>query len=165
MGVSAARADLFQGAVCVVTPTARSSPGALRKVEQLWRDVGGQILRLSPKHHDQLVARSSHLPHVLAATLAEHVLDTKHGKEQGLLCAGGFRDTTRIAGSSPEMWRDIALMNRKNLLRELKAFIRGLRRLQGNLLRNESSELEQFLSHAKRRRDNWHPSVQNNSNP
>ena len=115
-GVAAARADLFANAVCVVTPTKRSNQAAVRKT--------GTILEIRRRAraatgrrelHDQLVSRSSHLPHVVAATLANLVLDPAHPKAQPLLCANGFRDTTRIASGSPEMWRDIALANRKNL--------------------------------------------------
>ena len=126
MGVAAARADLFVGAVCVVTPTRKSNPAAVRKVEQLWKSVGSRLLRLTPEAHDDLVSRSSHLPHVVAAQLANLILSPEHPKEQGMLCANGFRDTTRIASGSPEMWRDIALANRKNLSRALETFTAGL---------------------------------------
>jgi prephenate dehydrogenase len=77
-GVSAARADLFADAVCVVTPSAKSNPAAVRKVEQLWKSVGGRLLRLTPGTHDELVSRSSHLPHVVAAGLANLVLNPRH---------------------------------------------------------------------------------------
>lgn len=155
MGVSAARADLFEGAVCVVTPAAKSPQRALRKVEQLWRDVGGLPLRLTPRRHDELVARSSHLPHVLAAALAEHVLNPKHGREQGLLCANGFRDTTRIASGSPEMWRDIALANRRNVLRSLTDIINDLLHFQRALAKGNDRAVEAFFARAKERRDAW----------
>jgi prephenate dehydrogenase len=112
---------LFECAVCVVTPTRKTNPAALRKVETLWKDVGARLLRTTPDDHDALVSRSSHLPHLMAATLANLVLDPKLPKEQAKLCATGFRDTTRIASGSPEMWRDIALTNRKHLGRTLTA--------------------------------------------
>jgi prephenate dehydrogenase len=115
MGVSAAREDLFQNAVCVVTPTANSPADLISRTEDLWKSVGARILRLSPETHDELVARSSHLPHVLAAHLARYVLDPSHVKEQSQLCANGFRDSTRIASGSPEMWRDIVMMNKDRL--------------------------------------------------
>jgi len=76
-------------------------------------------MQLTPELHDVLVSRSSHLPHVVAATLANLVLAPSNPKQQAALCANGFRDTTRIASSSPEMWRDIVLANRKNLGREI----------------------------------------------
>src|SRR4029077_11218640 len=107
-GVAAARADLFQDAVCVVTPTRKSNQAALRKVERFWKAVRGRLVRLSPEVHDALVSRSSHLPHVVAATLASVVLDPRQPKQLAELCANGFRDTTRVASGSAEMWRDIA---------------------------------------------------------
>ncbi len=115
MGVLAARADLYANAVCVVTPTKKSNAGAVRKVEQFWKSLGARVLKLDAAQHDLLVSRSSHLPHVVAATLANLVLNPAGSKTQAALCATGFRDTTRIASGSPEMWRDIALANRKNL--------------------------------------------------
>ena len=114
-GVSPARADLFVNTVCVVTPTKKQTRPALKKVGQFWRAVGSRVLELKPEIHDALVSRSSHLPHIIAATLASHVLHPAQPKHQAALCANGFRDTTRIASGSPEMWRDIALANRENL--------------------------------------------------
>jgi len=157
MGVAAARADLFDGAVCVVTPTRKSNPAAVRKVEQLWNSVGARLLKLTPKAHDELVSRSSHLPHVVAAQLANLILGPEHSKEHGMLCANGFRDTTRIASSSPEMWRDIALANRKNLCRVLGVFIEDLQEFQLSLERGDVKAIEEFFTNAKHRRDSWRP--------
>ena len=86
-GVAAARADLFANAVCVVTPTPRSNRVALSQTEQFWKAVGARVLRLAPELHDELVSRSSHLPHVVAAELASFVLSPERPKEQALLCA------------------------------------------------------------------------------
>jgi len=154
-GVLAARADLFECAVCVVTPTRNTSPGALRKVESLWKSVGARLLRTSPDDHDALVSRSSHLPHLVAATLANLVLDPKHPQEQAKLCATGFRDTTRIASGSPEMWRDIALTNRKEIARTLTGFIAELTKFQSALKRNDAKAIARFFTTAKQRRDSW----------
>jgi prephenate dehydrogenase len=154
-GVAAARVDLFVNAVCVVTPTKRSDQGALRKTEQFWKAVGARVLRLTPALHDELVSRSSHLPHVAAATLANLVLDPSHPKSQPLLCANGFRDTTRIASGSPEMWRDIALANRKNLGAALEMFIRDLKKVQTLLKRGDEKAAEKFFKLGKQRRDAW----------
>ena len=125
-GVAAARADLFDDAVCVVTPTPESNKAAVRMVEQLWKLAGARLLRLTPEAHDVLVSRSSHLPHVVAAALANFVLSPEHPKAQALLCANGFRDTTRIASGSPEMWRDIAMANRENLSCALETLVKDL---------------------------------------
>ena len=153
MGVAAARADLFDGAVCVVTPTRKSNPAAVRKVEQLWKSVGARLLRLTPEAHDDLVSRSSHLPHVVAAQLANLVLSPEHPKEQAMLCANGFRDTTRIASGSPEMWRDIALANRQNLSRALAAFTYGLQDFRRALKRGDAQAVTKFFEQARERRD------------
>jgi len=154
-GVAAARADLFVDAVCVVTPTRKTNRQALKRVEQLWKAFGARIVHLSPSEHDKLVSRSSHLPHLVAAQLASLVLQPDSPKTQGLLCANGFRDTTRIASSSPEMWRDIALANRPNLTRSMDAFIGQLRTLRNILNRGDERALGRFFSQAKERRDRW----------
>ena len=155
MGVAAARPDLFAGAVCVVTPTRKTNAAAARKVEQLWKAVGAGVVRLTPEAHDRLVSRSSHLPHVVAAQLANLILSPKARKEQGMLCANGFRDTTRIAAGSPEMWRDIALANRKNLMHALEMFARGLQGFRRALKRGDARAVAQFFEQAKARREAW----------
>ena len=155
MGVAAAKADLFNCAACVVTPTRKSNQGAVRKVEQLWKSVGGRVLSVSPEVHDLLVSRTSHLPHLVAATLAGSVLGPGQPKNQPALCANGFRDTTRIASGSPEMWRDIALANRRNLAKALKSFIADLEKVQRLVAKGDAKGIEKFLSTSKKRRDNW----------
>ena len=154
-GLSAARADLFVNAVCAVTPTRKTNKAAVGKVERFWASVGSRVLRLTPELHDALVSRSSHLPHVTAAVLANQVLDPAHPKDQAALCANGFRDTTRIAAGSPEMWRDIALANRKNLDRALNAFIGDLQRFRRALKRSDADAISRLFERAKRRRDAW----------
>jgi prephenate dehydrogenase len=163
-GVGTARADLFENAVCVVTPTIISNVAAVRQVEEFWKSLGARTLRLSPAQHDALVSRSSHLPHIVAAALANLVLDPARPEFQSVLCANGFRDTTRIASGSPEMWRDIILANRENLRVVLDDFVRELQKVQAllrvqrvrALLRAaDARKLEEFLATAKHRRDNW----------
>jgi prephenate dehydrogenase len=157
-GAAAARADLFQDATCVVTPTARTSSTALALVNGFWQALGGQLLTLTPAQHDDLVSRSSHLPHVVAAELANYVLSPIHPPEQARLCANGFRDTTRIASGSPEMWRDIALANRQHLSRVLGVFLEDLAEFQRSLDEGDTVAIEEFFTQAKRRRDAWcHP--------
>lgn len=155
MGVQAARADLFEDAVCVVTPTAQSARDAVKQIEALWAAVGGRVVKLTPEAHDEFVSRSSHLPHIVAAELASYVLSPVHPKEQALLCANGFRDTTRVASGSPEMWRDIALANRKNLARVLGVFIEDMQEFQLALENGDRKAIEEFFVKAKQRRDGW----------
>jgi prephenate dehydrogenase len=155
MGVLAARADLFHHAVCIVTPTKKSNATAVRKVEKFWQSLGAGILKMDAAQHDLLVSRSSHLPHVVAATLASLVLNPALPKSQAALCATGFRDTTRIASGSPEMWRDIALANRKNLSQSVDAFVAELKKFQAALNRVDAKAVETFYATAKQRRDRW----------
>jgi prephenate dehydrogenase len=154
-GVTAARAELFNNAVCVVTPTQKTNPRALRAIARLWKDVGARTIELSPEAHDDMVSRSSHLPHVVAATLANLVLDPSHPKQQGTLCANGFRDTTRVASGSPEMWRDIALANRDNLGKALDTYIHGLDLFRRALKRSDEAALTKHFESARLRRNRW----------
>lgn len=154
-GVLASRADLFDSAICVITPTKRTNRVALSKVETFWKNLGARLLRTTPEKHDELVSRSSHLTHLVATTLVNTVLDPKLPKEQALLCAAGFRDTTRVASSSPEMWRDIARANRKNLSRSLDKFIANAKKFQQALAQSDASAIEKFYATAKQRRDRW----------
>ena len=154
-GLAAARADLFRNAICLVTPGSHASADAICAVQNFWKSVGGWPIRMTPELHDDLVSRSSHLPHVVAAELANYVLSPAHPKEQALVCANGFRDTTRIASGSTEMWRDIALANRKNLSRVLGVFIEDLQEFQLALEREDVKAVEEFFAKAKQRRDQW----------
>jgi prephenate dehydrogenase len=154
-GVGAAAADLFQQAVCVVTPTVHSDRGAAQRIEDFWRSVGGLPIRMTPEMHDDLVSRSSHLPHVVAAELVNYVLSPVHAKEQAMLCANGFRDTTRVASGSPEMWRDICLSNRVNLARVLGVFIEDLQEFQIAVDAGDAEAIEEFFTKARERRDQW----------
>jgi prephenate dehydrogenase len=155
MGVAAARHDLFQNALCVLTPTKKSNPNAMRKLATFWRALDARVLKLDAAQHDVLVGRSSHLPHVVAAALAGLVLNPAAPKAQADLCATGFRDTTRIASGSPEMWRDIALANRKNIARSVDAFVTELGRFQAALRHGDARAVERFFATAKSRRDQW----------
>ena len=109
--------------------------------------------------HDRLVARCSHLPHLLASALARRVLDNAHGQEQAQLCATGFRDMTRLAAGSPAMWRDIVGSNRDDILTAIDEFADELGELRG-FVANDSPELiEAWLQQAKAARDNWNNSA------
>jgi len=154
-GVLAARADLFECAINILTPTKKSHAAAVRKLERFWKSLGARTLRLDAAQHDLLVSRTSHLPHVTAAALANLVLNPANPKPQAALCATGFRDTTRIASGSPEMWRDIALANRKNLAKSVDAFVAELKKFQSALKSGDGKAVENFFATAKTRRDNW----------
>jgi prephenate dehydrogenase len=155
MGVGAARQDLFKDALCVLTPTRKSNASAVRKLVRFWKALDARVLKLDAAQHDIFVGHSSHLPHVVAAALVSLVLDPAAPKAQADLCATGFRDTTRIASGSPEMWRDIALANRKNIARSVDAFVAELGRFQTALKHGDARAVEMFFAAAKNRRDHW----------
>jgi len=158
-GVAAAREDLFENAVCVLTPTRKSHSAAVRKLERFWKSIGARVLKLPPVQHDLFVSRTSHLPHVVAATLANLVLNPGQPKGHAKLCANGFRDTTRIASGSPEMWRDIALANRKHLAGAIAAFIAELQTFQRALKNVNADGIAKFFESAKQRRDKWRAGI------
>jgi len=164
-GPEHARADLFQGAQCLVTPTPSTDATSLRAVEDLWRGVGGVPLRMTPELHDQLVARTSHLPHLVAAALVHLVLDPAAPPEQARVCASGFRDTTRVASGSPEMWRDIASTNSQQLTTALDDLITRLHGARAALAGGDTSALATFFEAAKRRRDQWLSAAANGKSP
>ena len=158
-GPGAARADLFEDTVCVVTPTADTHADTLTKVNDFWSSLGSQPVVMPADTHDRLVARCSHLPHLLASALARRVLDNAHGQEQAQLCATGFRDMTRLAAGSPVMWRDIIGSNRDDILVAIDQFSDELGELRG-LVADDSPELiEAWLQQAKAARDNWNNSA------
>ncbi len=155
MGVMAANSTLFRNAVCVLTRTPRSHAASVERLQGFWRKLGARLLVMTPQLHDELVARCSHLPHLVAAELANYVLDSSHPKEQSMLCANGFRDTTRIAAGSPEMWRDITMGNAHFISAALGVFIDDLQNLRGAIEKGDGRAIEAFFSSAKKLRDGW----------
>lgn len=154
-GFEYARADLFNNAICIVTPTQNLPRTITNKVKNFWKSIGGRVIELSPEIHDVLVSRASHLPHLLAAQLVLYVLDSNYPEQQATLCATGFRDTTRIASGSPEMWRDIALVNKDNLIKTLDEFIIRLEQLKRTLDEGDVGKITEFFNTAKLLRDKW----------
>ena len=154
-GPKAAREDLFENAVCVLTPDRQTPSAELAKLDELWRSVGARTMSITADLHDNLAGRCSHLPHIVAAGLANYVLSPAHPPEQQELCATGFRDTTRVASGSPEMWRDISMANRRHLQRVLGVFIEDLQEFQFALERGDEATIMDFFETAKTRRDEW----------
>ena len=147
-GVEYARADLFQNALCITTPTSRTNPEALDTVEALWRDIGMRITRVAPDEHDRLLAEVSHLPHAVAAALVAMQSDG------GLKLAGkGFLDTTRIAGGDGALWRDIFLDNRDNLLASIARLKQELAQVEQMLKNNDTGALAEWLDAVASRRE------------
>jgi prephenate dehydrogenase len=122
-GAGAADENLFIGRRTIITPSARSTPDAIDRVERLWRATGSHVERMAPDEHDEILARASHLPQVVASALAAALCGERVGEhEAAAYGAGGLRDTTRIAASSAEMWRDIVLTNRDAIVAALGLF-------------------------------------------
>lgn len=139
-GVKAAFPQLFQDAKCILTPTSKSDPDAVNAVQKMWEVAGARVLRMTPDAHDHIFAAVSHLPHVIAYALVNTLLELEKESE-GIISysAGGFRDFTRIAASHPEMWRDICLMNRKNILEMLERYERSIARMK-SLIQSDDAE-------------------------
>ncbi|MGV3530722.1 MAG: prephenate dehydrogenase, partial [Chthoniobacteraceae bacterium] len=124
-GVQAARADLFENAVCIVTPEQRSNPQAVLAVRSFWEQMGCSVRMLSPEEHDEVVALVSHLPHLAAAALVNTV--AAQNERATAFSGPGFRDTTRVAGGAPAMWTEIMANNREPLRKSAEAMIEKLR--------------------------------------
>jgi len=153
-GAGAARADLFRERRCILTPTASTDAAALARVRALWEAVGASVEEMPPAAHDELLARVSHLPHVLAYALVHAVADVRVGGRQILDYAGsGFRDTTRIAASPAEVWRDIALANADALRAALAEFRLSLDRLERLIAAGDRVGLETMLASARSARE------------
>lgn len=152
-GAAASREDLFRSATTVITPTPHTCPTAIEKIRATWEAVGSRVLEMSAEHHDILVARSSHLPHIVASELARYVLNPSHPPEQAALCATGFRDTTRVASGSPEMWKDIVMANRQNLVQMIDDLIQDFKSIQTAIEQGDQEAIHDFFETAKQRRD------------
>ena len=157
-GAAAARAELFAGHWCVLTPGEGTDAEALTRIEQLWRACGARVLRMDADTHDDVLAGVSHLPHIAAYALVNAVRDAAPAScadDPFAFAAGGFRDFTRIASSSPEMWRDIALANADALLDKLDAYQAELTRLRQAIAARDGEALLRAFGAAKEARDQW----------
>lgn len=150
LGVDGARADLFQGATWVLTPTSTTDPVAHAEIHSLVRSFGADVVTLSPEQHDGLVATVSHVPHLTAASLMALAAGRAQSDRALLrLAAGGFRDMTRIAAGEPTMWLDICQDNREAILDVMGELIDSLERMRGIVERGETNQLEQVLRAAQ----------------
>lgn len=154
-GAGAARADLYVDRHVVVTPLAESAADATARVEALWAACGARVSRLSPEQHDAVFAAVSHLPHALAFALVHDIASRPDADALFGFAAGGFRDFTRIASSSPEMWRDICLANRDALLEEIDRFGATLSGLRALLADGDGPGLARMFGHAREAREAW----------
>ena len=150
-GFAEARADLFHGATVILTPTERTPPDAVARVRGFWEALGGRVILLDPTTHDRAVAAVSHLPHLVADALVDAVLRMDPSFLD--VAARGFRDTTRIAASSPEIWREIFQDNRAALGEAVAAFRKSLDHLEGVIASGDDAAVEAELARIKQARE------------
>lgn len=154
-GSGAARADLYQGKRVVLTPQSETRADAVATVRALWEAAGAQVETLDAAQHDRIFAAVSHLPHLAAFALVDDLAQRADGDTFFRFAASGFRDFTRIAGSSPEMWRDIALANREAVLTELDAYVAALQVLRSAVSAKDAAALLAIFSRAREARNHW----------
>lgn len=146
-GIVNFQTGIFDGSICIITPNAKTDRRALNKVKLFWKGLGSRVIILTPKKHDQILAFTSHLPHILAFSLMNTISD-KFLK----LSSGGLKDSTRIAASDPELWTQIFLSNRDNLLSAISSFQRKLDLFKLALRNKNNKLLTKILEAAKEKR-------------
>ena len=154
-GVSAALPDLFVDKNVVLTPTAETSADAIASVTQFWQACGANVSEMTAETHDGIFAAVSHLPHLLAFALVDDIAARDNSAQLFSFAASGFRDFTRIAGSHPELWRDISLANKAALLSELTAYQLELSQLKQLLEHEDGAGLQALFERASVARNNW----------
>ncbi len=148
-GVSESTDSLFQGRRCVLTPTSKTDKRAFDAVREMWIAAGADITVMDPDLHDKVFAAVSHLPHVAAFAMMSAVSELNTGTQEYLEFSGaGFRDFTRIAASSPEMWKDIFIMNREKLVLMVDRYLQSLNRFKQEISSDDGTALEQHLKAA-----------------
>ncbi|MDR1854002.1 MAG: prephenate dehydrogenase/arogenate dehydrogenase family protein [Azoarcus sp.] len=154
-GVDAADAKLFVGKRTVVTPLPENDPAAVEKVKAAWRACGAAVVEMAPQDHDRVFAAVSHLPHLLSFGLVHDLAGRANAELLFSHAASGFRDFTRIAASSPEMWRDICLANRQAIVAELDQYLGELALIRSLLLSDNGDRLELLFQEARQARNKW----------
>ncbi len=154
-GASAATQDLYVSKNVILTPCLETSSEALQTVQQMWQNCGAVVSQMPAEKHDGIFAAVSHLPHLLAFALVDDIASRPNAAQLFSFAASGFRDFTRIAGSHPEMWRDISIANKTALLSELEAFQTELNMLKQLLENEDSAGLEALFERASHARNQW----------
>ena len=154
-GVEHADADLYTGKQVILTPIERTLPVQLQKAVDVWTALGCRVLQMTPEEHDAAFAAVSHLPHLIAFALMNGISSQAQGKEFLALAGPGFRDFTRIAASDPQVWRDIMISNREELLAQSKIFKHNLATLEHMISSSNAQDLETLIDHASLTRSGW----------
>lgn len=152
-GPEAAQNNLFNKKNIIITPHKLNTESSIKKIEDFWKQLNGNTIIMSPENHDEIFSTVSHLPHALAISFMS-MINKKENREELLnFAASGFRDFTRIAASSPEMWRDIFIDNKEACLKDLKSYIEQLKEFE-NALEDETA-LFDFIHNGSDLRKNW----------
>jgi len=154
-GVEAAQADLFVQRRVILTPQKNTDLSAVAMVQSMWQACGAEVVNMQTDHHDEVLAATSHLPHMLAYSLVDTLARMDDQQEIFDNAAGGFRDFTRIASSDPQMWHDICVANREQLAKILHAFNEDLQRLTKAVEQGDSQFLKDIFTRAKEARDKF----------
>jgi len=154
-GVEASFAELYDGRGVILTPLKETSSEKFARVQAMWECAGATVTEMEVQHHDEVLAATSHLPHLLAYSLVNTLASLDERREIFDFAAGGFRDFTRIASSDPVMWRDICLENRDAVLEVLQHFNNDLRQLEAAVRDNDSDAVLSVFKRAKATRDNF----------
>ena len=154
-GAAAASAELFRDKRVLLTPLRENSKESIAKVEAAWSACGARVSRMDPDEHDAVLATVSHLPHLLAYALVHNVAKRNNSEQLFSIAAGGFRDFTRIASSHPEMWRDICVANRDQLLQQLKSYANELGSIRKLIQKGDGAGLEKLFTTARDARNKW----------
>ena len=155
-GIGHADASLYNGRQVILTPLPQTAPEMMQKATDVWSAIGAQVLKMTPENHDAAFAAVSHLPHLLAFAYFSAVTNQPAGKDFLSLAGPGFRDFTRIAASSPEMWRDILAANREEVLKQSKRFRHALDALEHVMREGNADALEDLIRGAAEGRAHWH---------
>ncbi|MES2415866.1 MAG: prephenate dehydrogenase/arogenate dehydrogenase family protein [Pseudomonadota bacterium] len=154
-GVEHADATLYAGKQVILTPIERTFTVQLQKAAEVWTALGCEVVKMSPQAHDAAYAAVSHLPHLIAFALINGIAGQENGKNYMSLAGPGFRDFTRIAASDPQMWRDILIANREELLDQSRIFQQTLQTLEKLITAGDSDALEKLIEQASETRANW----------
>lgn len=154
-GPAAAFPSLYRHRRVILTPHEGAESSAVDKTRAMWEAVGASVSEMSDIHHDEILALTSHLPHVVAYQLISTLADAGNEREVFAYAAGGLRDLTRVASSDPSMWRDIVMANRDAVLEAMDKYIEGLQAVRAELVAEDDASLLNRFERAKLTRDNW----------
>jgi prephenate dehydrogenase len=154
-GTSAAKKNLFQDKNIVLTPNNKNTLEQITKLTKFWESLGGVVTNMEANNHDQIFSTISHLPHLLAFGLVNLINNKKNKNTLLNFAASGFRDFSRIAASSPEVWRDISIQNQESIIEDLQLFQKEIVKLKNFLEKKDQKGLEEYLKLASSTRKNW----------